>query len=650
MNLNSKYSQLRFLATCLLLIFIQACGGSGADSESTALPDTTAPIIVLNGETTVSLFIHETYEELGASAKDDRDGSVNVHIEGDVDTRKLGHYIITYSATDNAGNTATSSRKIEIVPTADTLPPVLTLNGHQHITLLLNEDYIEFGATAVDKNDGEISVSITGEVDSTTTGEYTVSYSATNSENNVAQVKRYVVVASPVEFITTWQTNLPDNTEHLTESLPNQITISTFGEGYNYRVDWGDGSFDEHVTGNIKHTYETFGTYDVRISGDFPQLNFSEPSVIGGESSGNYYTDDAIKLRSIKQWGTNKWRSMRQAFAYCEFLTIDAIDNPDLSDVTNMSRMFIGALSLNQDISAWDVSNITDMSDMFSFTYSFNQNLSSWDVSNVKNMKGMFFGASIFNQDLSSWNVLNVTDMSDMFAGAAIFNQDLGSWDVSNVTNMGGMFNGAKAFNQDLSSWDISNVMDMSGMFAGAAIFNQDLGSWDVSNVTNMGGMFNGAEAFNQDLSSWDVSSVTNMGAMFNGAKAFNQDLSSWDVSTVTNMSLMFNDAKVFNQDLSVWHVSSVTTMGGMFLRAEAFDQDISSWDVSNVTAMQWMFIGSPLSTLNYNALLMAWSNLPLQSNVVFSAGDSTYSRAASTYRDILTNVYGWSVYDGGVD
>jgi len=91
----------------------------------------------------------------------------------------------------------------------------------------------------------------------------------------------------------------------------------------------------------------------------------------------------------------------------------------------------------------------------------FNQDLSAWDVSNVTNMSWMFDGAVRFNQDLSAWDVSNVTNMSWMFHFTVDFNQDISTWDVSNVTNMSYMFDGlivGSSFNQDLSAWDVSQV------------------------------------------------------------------------------------------------------------------------------------------------------------------------------------------------
>ena len=41
--------------------------------------------------------------------------------------------------------------------------------------------------------------------------------------------------------------------------------------------------------------------------------------------------------------------------------------------------------------------------------------IGNWDVSNVTNMSGMFEGAKSFNQDISNWDVSNVTNMISMF-------------------------------------------------------------------------------------------------------------------------------------------------------------------------------------------------------------------------------------------
>ncbi len=504
----------------------------------------------------------------------------------------------------------------------------------------------------------------------------------------------------PNDFITTWQTT----------SGNESITVPTFGVGYNYDINWGDGNSDFGVTSSATHTYTVAGTYQVSITGSFPTIYFNN-------------TGDKDKIISIDQWGSNNWTSMRNAFYGCSNLGGQAIDNPNLSNVSSLSSMFRRTDVFNQDIESWDVSNVTDMSYMFNnasafnqdignwdvsgvtnmytmfqsttvfdqdisawdvsnvttmfqmfLNSAFNQDIGSWDVSSVTNMRGMFDSNDTFNQDIGSWDVSNVTTMQNMFESALAFNQDISTWDVSNVTNMRSMFDVAIAFNQDIGNWNVSNVTNMVSMFSDTELFNQDIGNWNVSNVTDMGAMFSGADVFNQNIGNWDVSNVTSMVAMFNNTASFNQDIGNWIVSNVTNMSTMFaftdvfnqdignwdvnnvNDmssmfrsALMFDQDIGNWDVSGVTTMQSMFQSALMFDQDIGNWDVSNVTNMFFMFNQATLSTANYDALLIGWDALNLQSGLNFHGGNSQYCLGEAARTNMINND-GWTITDGGLD
>ena len=167
------------------------------------VPDTTAPVITLNGATIINLEQGNTYTEQGATATDDVDGdiSANIVIGGDtVNTNILGTYVITYNVSDAAGNAATeATRTVNVTP--DVTAPVITLNGASTINLNVGDTYTEQGATATDNIDGNLTASIviTGAVNTATAGTYLVNYNVSDSAGNAAtEVTRTVNVAADV--------------------------------------------------------------------------------------------------------------------------------------------------------------------------------------------------------------------------------------------------------------------------------------------------------------------------------------------------------------------------------------------------------------------------------------------------------------------
>jgi hypothetical protein len=85
--------------------------------------DTTAPVITLTGDDHIHLVLNSPdWTDLGATADDDEDGAVTVTSDASAtnpNTDLVGEYIITYTATDAAGNVATTIRTVEVYNEAE---------------------------------------------------------------------------------------------------------------------------------------------------------------------------------------------------------------------------------------------------------------------------------------------------------------------------------------------------------------------------------------------------------------------------------------------------------------------------------------------------------------------------------------------------
>lgn len=94
-----------------------ACSGGG--SEAPAAPgggtsDTTPPVVSVAGSDNIELVYGSEYEDEGATATDNRDGTVPVTATGSVDPFTPGTYTITYTARDAAGNTGSATRTVSV--------------------------------------------------------------------------------------------------------------------------------------------------------------------------------------------------------------------------------------------------------------------------------------------------------------------------------------------------------------------------------------------------------------------------------------------------------------------------------------------------------------------------------------------------------
>ena len=78
----------------------------------------------------------------------------------------------------------------------DKTAPTIKLKGSSTITLNIGDTYTEQGATATDDVDGDLTskIEITGTVDTSKAGTYTLTYTVKDSNDNIAKVTRKVIV------------------------------------------------------------------------------------------------------------------------------------------------------------------------------------------------------------------------------------------------------------------------------------------------------------------------------------------------------------------------------------------------------------------------------------------------------------------------
>jgi hypothetical protein len=220
-------------------------GNASSETRTVVVSDTTAPIVLLMGPPTLAHEQGSIYSDLGATAVDSVDGTINVVISGTVGGN-AGSYVLTYSATDSAGNGASVSRTVIV---SDSSLPTITLIGEATVNHEQGTTYIDSGATAVDTVDGVIPVSRSGSVGAVA-GTYTITYTATDAAGNAA--------AAVTRTVTVGDTTAPVITLTSDATLDHEQG-TTYTDAGASAADTVDSSIDVVTTGTVDS--DTAGTY-----------------------------------------------------------------------------------------------------------------------------------------------------------------------------------------------------------------------------------------------------------------------------------------------------------------------------------------------------------------------------------------------------
>ena len=174
--------------------------------------DGVTPMISLKGSNPYCMVKGTQYVEPGAKATDNVDGDITdrIAVTNKVTGNLMGAFRVVYKVEDSAGNQAIAYRavivttecpeetNVEIVPNN---APVITLVGKSSVVVEKGTEYIDLGATAYDKEDGDITSKIitdTTAVNTNVPNVYKVHYRVTDTAGELATAIRTVTVVESV--------------------------------------------------------------------------------------------------------------------------------------------------------------------------------------------------------------------------------------------------------------------------------------------------------------------------------------------------------------------------------------------------------------------------------------------------------------------
>ncbi|WP_217593807.1 immunoglobulin-like domain-containing protein [Cohnella sp. GbtcB17] len=172
-----------------------AAGNTSTKTRTVKVVRSLYPSLLLNGDYNMQIEVGDPFDDPGATSWDETEGDLTdrIVVSGSVDTTRVGTYHILYEVADSTGHGSNTTRTVEVV---DTKAPVLALLGADPLELEVGSSFADPGATALDAVDGDqtAEIAVSGTVDATKTGTYTLTYRVSDASGNEATAIRTVKV------------------------------------------------------------------------------------------------------------------------------------------------------------------------------------------------------------------------------------------------------------------------------------------------------------------------------------------------------------------------------------------------------------------------------------------------------------------------
>ncbi len=167
-------------------------GNASTKKRVVFVKDQIAPVQTLVGANPLVIDFGKPFADPGTTVTDNFYTGLVSTMVSNVNIRRIGTYQVSYQVTDPSGNSAAViTRTVEV---KDLSAPKLTIVGGDTVILDVFSPYYEAGTQVSDNHTTGIQVQISGNVNTSVIGNYTLTYSATDSSGNQATARRVVRV------------------------------------------------------------------------------------------------------------------------------------------------------------------------------------------------------------------------------------------------------------------------------------------------------------------------------------------------------------------------------------------------------------------------------------------------------------------------